>query len=349
MKIKKIQKSLLKTKNLNQPFGSYYTDHMFKMVYENGKWHEPEIIPYQTLKIEPGCNTLHYGQSIFEGMKAFKSKNNEILLFRPQENFKRLNVSAARMAMPQFDEKIVLKGLKKLLELDQKWIPSAESNSFLYIRPFMFGNEVGLIPKPQNKYLFLIIMTPLFNLYNNLLDVLIQDKYSRAASGGVGYTKTSGNYAAALLPSQIAKEQGFQEVVWTDCKTHKFIEECGTMNVFVRIDNTIYTPKLTDAILPGITRSCLIEIIKKMKIKLVEKNLPIKLLINAYDAKKKVEFFGCGTAAVIVPFKSFGYKNKKYNLEYDNKSYAMVLKQKLTNIQYGIDVDEFNWVVKIKK
>ena len=243
----------------NLKFGEIFTDHMFVCDYEDGKWIDPRIVPYKPIEIEPSANVFHYGQAVFEGMKAYKDNSGKIWLFRPTENYKRITISSERLAMPELGESVFLSALNDLLTLDSDWVKSGIGNS-VYIRPFVFGSEHCIAASPSKKYKFMIILSPVQSYYNGHLKVLVAEKYSRAANGGVGYAKAAGNYASQFYPTGLAQKKGYDQIIWTDSKNHKFLEEAGTMNIFVRIDDTIITAPTTDTILDGITRKSIIKI-----------------------------------------------------------------------------------------
>ncbi|MEX0275561.1 MAG: branched-chain amino acid aminotransferase, partial [Flavobacteriaceae bacterium] len=245
----------------NLPFGSVFADHMLVCEYKNDRWEAPKIIPYQSISISPASKIFHYGQSIVEGIKAYRDENDDIWLFRPLENFKRFNKSAHRLAMPEVPEHYFMEGLKTLLKLDREWIPKTAGSS-MYIRPFMFASGEGFHASPANAYTFIIALAPSGAYFSGKVKVLIEKKYSRAANGGVGYAKAGGNYAGQFYPTHLAKEKGYQQVIWTDDNTHEYIEEAGAMNIFVRIGDTLITGPTNDRILDGITRKSIIEIAK---------------------------------------------------------------------------------------
>ena len=275
----------------NLPFGKIFSDHMFVCDYFNGKWNDERIIPYSDIKIRPSARVFHYGQAIFEGMKAFKSNDDNILLFRPDENFKRFNLSSKRLAIPEIPKNIFFSGLNELLKADQKWIKKGIGNS-LYVRPFVIASEESINASEADFYKFMIICTPAKSYYENQeIWVKIEERYSRAAKGGVGFAKASGNYAAQFYPTMLARDRGFQQIIWTDSSSHEYIEEAGTMNLFFRIDNTLITPPTSDSILDGITRKSLIEIAKNSDIKVEIRPLSVKEIVNAHSSGNLKEIF----------------------------------------------------------
>lgn len=331
----------------NLDFGEIFTDHMFVCDYSNGKWNTPEIIPYQPISLDPSASALHYGQAVFEGMKAYKDINGKVWMFRPKENWLRLNKSCERMMIPSFPEDYFMKGLKKLISIDSEWVKSGDGNS-LYLRPFVFANQPSVQAAPSKEYKFMIICSPAKSYYSNsVFNVLIAEKYSRAADGGVGYAKAAGNYGAQFYPTSLAQEQGYQQVVWTDADEHKFIEEAGTMNIFVRIGDTLVTAPTNDRILDGITRKSAIQIAKDMGINVEIRSITIDEIIEALKNKLLKEIFGAGTAVVIIPITGFGYQNTDYKLQSIKDSYAIRLKKAITEIQYNISEDPYHWRIEV--
>ena len=331
----------------NLDFGETFTDHMFVCDYSNGKWNTPEIIPYQSISLDPSASALHYGQAVFEGMKAYKDINGKVWMFRPKENWLRLNKSCERMMIPSFPEDYFMKGLKKLISIDSEWVKPGDGNS-LYLRPFVFANQPSVQASPSKEYKFMIICSPAKSYYSNsVFNVLIAEKYSRAADGGVGYAKAAGNYGAQFYPTSLAQGQGYQQVVWTDANEHKFIEEAGTMNIFVRIGDTLVTAPTNNRILDGITRKSAIQIAKDMGINVEIRSITIDEIIEALKNRMLKEIFGAGTAVVIIPITGFGYQNTDYKLQSIKDSYAIRLKKAITEIQYNISEDPYNWRIEV--
>jgi len=248
----------------NLAFGSVTSDHMLVCDYKDGAWEEPKIVPYQNISLEPTAKIFHYGQSIFEGMKAYKDTNDDVFLFRPIDNFKRLNISASRMAIPELPEDYFMNGLKTLVNLDKDWIPQKEGSA-LYIRPFIFATGKGFHASPADAYKFVICLAPSGAYFSGKVKVLIEETYSRSANGGVGYAKAGGNYAGQFYPTQLAVKKGYHQVIWTDDNTHEYIEEAGAMNIFIRINDTLLTGPTSDRILDGITRKSILEIAEREK------------------------------------------------------------------------------------
>ncbi|MGB5171789.1 MAG: branched-chain amino acid aminotransferase [Eudoraea sp.] len=341
--VEKAQTSKISQVDFNHlPFGAYFTDHMLVCDYRDGKWETPKVIPYQPLMMEPSSRVFHYGQAVFEGMKAYRDDKGGVWLFRPEENFKRINKSSARLAMPEFPEAYFFEGLKKLLELDEAWIKPGIGNS-LYIRPFSIASQKGIIASPSEEYKFIIICSPAQSYYGGEVRVKIAEKYSRAADGGFGFTKAAGNYAGQFYPTNLAKEEGFQQVVWTDANTHEYIEEAGTMNIFVRLEDKLITCPTGDRILDGITRKSIIELAKRKGIEVEVRPIKVSELIDGIANGTLKELFGSGTAAVINPILGFGYKGKRYELPKVDKPYSASLKQQLLDIQYNKAEDPFGW------
>jgi branched-chain amino acid aminotransferase len=329
-------------------FGVNISDHMLLCEYENGKWGEPVIIPYGPLNYSPALMSIHYGQAIFEGMKAYKDQNNDVFLFRPERNFERFNKSAERMAMPQIPKEIFLDGLYALIDLDRGWIPTKQGIS-LYIRPTMYASEEMFSARVSNKYTFAIMTSPAGNYYDKPLRIKIEDYYTRAVDGGVGFTKCAGNYGASFYPTLLANKAGFDQVIWTDSKEHKYFEESGTMNVMVRIGNTIYTPPTSTTILSGVTRDSLINLAKHHNIEVKEERISVDSIVKAYQDGSLKEIFGCGTAVVITRYSHVGYRDTVMELPHlsEDESYAVFLKKQLVGIQTNQLEDPFGWRIKI--
>lgn len=330
----------------NLSFGSVFADHMLVCDYKNGAWETPKIMPYQPISLDPSAKIFHYGQSIFEGMKAYKDAEDSIWLFRPLDNHKRLNISAKRMAIPELPEEIFIDGLKALLKLDSQWIPKTKGSS-LYIRPFIFASGKGFHASPADEYKFIIACAPSGAYFAGKVKVLIEETYSRSANGGVGYAKAGGNYAGQFYPTQLAIAKGYNQVIWTDDNTHENIEEAGAMNIFVRINDTLITGPTSDRILDGITRKSIIELAKDQGIRTEVRKITVTEVVEAAKNGTLKELFGAGTAAVISPIATFGYKDQDYDLPELANSYATLLKTQITNIQYNLSEDKFGWRYKI--
>ncbi len=342
-------KNLLKPKPedvLNLVFGSVFTDHMFVMEYSDGTWKNARIEPYKPLQIDPAALVLHYGQGIFEGLKAYR-RGNDIFLFRPEKNMARLNLSAKRMVMPTIDEGFILKALSQLLMIEQDWIPAQKGTS-LYVRPTMIATEAKLGVRPSNEYLFYIILSPVGPYFKegfSPVGIYVADQHVRAAEGGTGHAKTMGNYAASLLASTNAKEEGYSQVLWLDAKERKYLEEVGTMNICIVFDDEVVTPPLSGTILDGITRDSVLTLLNHWDYKVSERPITMdEVLIGISDGTIK-EIFGCGTAAIIAPVGKLHYKGITYPVtEGKIGSLTQRLFDELTGIQCGELKDPFNWV-----
>lgn len=330
----------------NLTFGNVFTDHMLVCDYVDGAWQKPVIEPYAPFMIDPSAKVFHYGQAIFEGMKAYKDQQDDVWLFRPDENFHRFNKSATRMAMPEVPEDVFLGGLHRLLEIEKEWVKKGKGNT-LYIRPFMIAIGHGVIAAPSQEYRFMIILSPARAYYSGEVKVIIAEHYSRAANGGIGAAKAAGNYSAQFYPTKLANEQGFQQIIWTDDATHTKLEEAGTMNVFFRINDTLYTAPTSERILDGVTRKSVIELAKRENINIEVRPVLVEEIVEAAKNGTLKEIFGAGTAAVINPIVGFSFQDHYYELPKLENSMALEIKEKLTNIQYKLAEDTFGWTVKI--
>lgn len=347
------------SKNLKQKpdfnelgFGKYFTDHMFMMNYQEGKgWFDARIVPYQNLSLDPSTLVFHYSQTIFEGLKAYKDSKGNINLFRPQANFKRMNDSASRTCIPNFDEDLVLEALIELLKIEKDWIPNLPGTS-LYIRPTIIATDAVLGVKASGTYIFYIILSPVGAYYKNGLaptKILIEEFYTRASIGGTGEIKAGANYAISLMGSEKAKKESFDQVLWLDAKDKKYIEEVGSMNIFFVIDNEVVTPELVGSILPGITRDSTIKLLKASGYKVTERRISVDELKDAALSGKLNECFGTGTAAVISPVGLFKYKGDEYLINNGKMGeISKMLYDNLTGIQYGVLEDKFGWVLDVK-
>ncbi|MHA1793223.1 MAG: branched-chain amino acid aminotransferase [Promethearchaeota archaeon] len=332
-------------------FGQLFTDHMFSMHYDEERgWFGARIHPYSLITLDPAALVLHYGQSIFEGLKAYRGDDDSIYLFRPEKNMERLNSSASRLVMPQVDTDLVIEAIKKLVEIEKDWVPHTKGTS-LYIRPTYFGTQAILGVRPSSEYLFYVILSPVGAYYAtgfSPVKLLVEDHYVRAAPGGVGFAKASGNYAASLLAAKKAKEKGYAQVLWLDAAEHKYIEEVGTMNAFIKIDGVVYTSPLTGSILPGVTRDSVIQILKEWNVPVEEKRLTIDEVSQAWEQGKLEEIFGTGTAAVITPVGELCYKEKKMVIgDFKVGELTQKLYDELVSIQYGEKEDKHGWRVKV--
>lgn len=331
----------------NLKFGHVFSDHMLECNFKDGKWQAPKVLPYQPITLDPSAKIFHYGQSVFEGMKAYKDADEKVWLFRPLENFKRLNISSKRLAIPELPENYFMDGLKALLEVDKNWIPTTEGSS-LYIRPFIFASGNGFHASPADEYKFIICTAPSGSYFSGELKVLIEEKYSRSANGGVGFAKAGGNYAGQFYPTQLAIEKGYQQVIWTDDNTHEYIEEAGAMNIFVRINDTLITGPTSDRILDGITRKSIIELAKQEGIPVEVRKISVSEVVEASKNGSLKEMFGAGTAAVVSPISGFGFKDVDYELPKLDDTYASYLKKRITDIQTNKAGDPFGWRYEVK-
>jgi branched-chain amino acid aminotransferase len=346
--ITKAERSKLQDLNLeNLPFGKFFTDHMLEADYENGEWKNVEIKPYQPMLVNPSIAAIHYGQAIFEGIKAYKDAEGNAYIFRPQDNFKRFNISAERMQMPAVPEDIFIDGMKQLIQLDKNWIPSKEDHS-LYIRPFMFASDEVIGVRPSDNYKFMIILSPTGPYYSTPMRIYVEEQYVRAVPGGVGYAKAAGNYGAAMYATAEAKKKGYDQVLWMDAIEHRYVQECGTMNVFFIIGNTAITPDLEQGtILDGVTRQSAITLLKEMGFKVEERPLSIEDIIDAYKAGLLYEVFGTGTAATISLIKELRYKDFEMKFDVEKWKTAPTLKKWLGDIRESKREDKYGWMVRI--
>ncbi len=353
MRIEKANDVELKSKPNEKDlgFGKLFTDHMFVMEYDEGQgWHAGVIKKYENFSLDPAAMVFHYGQAIFEGLKAYRGKDGQIFLFRPEANFQRMNNSAARMCMPQLPVENVLEALKNLIRLDQEWVPR-EKGATLYIRPTMVATEPALGVRPAKQYLFFIILSPVGAYYPegfNPVKIFVTDKYVRAVPGGVGNAKTAGNYAASIMAAVEAQQLGYTQVLWLDAIERKYIEEVGTMNIFIVLDDEIVTPPLSGSILPGITRDSVLRLLKDWGLNVVERKISIDEVFEANSNGALKEIFGTGTAAVISPVGSLHYKGMDCIIN-DGKTgeLSQRLFDEIQAIQYGLKEDIYSWKVKI--
>jgi len=348
LQIEKIEKSKISNVDFNNlKFGEIFTDHMFECDYENGEWQTPKIRPYQPILFDPSAKVFHYGQAVFEGMKAYKDDNNDLWLFRPDQNQKRINISAKRLDMPAFPKDYFFEGLTTLLKMDKEWVKKGE-DSALYIRPFIIATENCVSASSSTKYKFMIICAPVQAYYSGEVRVLFADKYSRAADGGVGFAKAAGNYAGSFYPTKLANNEGFQQVVWTDSNTHEFLEEAGVMNVFFRVNDTLLTAPTSDRILDGVTRKSIIQFAEDKGINVEVRPIRVTEIVEAARKGELLEMFGAGTAAVISPISGFSNKGERFELPKVENSYASFIKKGITDIQKNRAEDKFGWRVKVQ-
>ncbi len=332
----------------NLPFGKIFSDHMLVMDYKDGAWQEPEIVPFESISLHPATSALHYGQSIFEGMKAYRQKDGTIALFRPEMNAKRFMQSCERLCMPTMDEELFIELIKRLVEVDSKWVPNAEGAA-MYLRPFIFATDEMIGIKPSDTYKFMIFTCPVGVYYSQPVRVKIEEYYTRAAEGGVGAAKTAGNYAASLYPARKGQEQGFHQLVWTDAKEHKYIEESGTMNICFVINDVLITPgENTDTILKGTTKRAVIDVAKAWGVKVEERKVSVAEIVEAANNGTLQEAFGAGTAATIANIEAIGYRDEVLNLPaFTPDMLSIRIKRELDGIKDGSIADLNNWVVKI--
>lgn len=339
-----------KTKNsrLNQvdfddlKFGQIMSDHMLVAEYDDGDWQQVSIIPYQDLVISPALSSIHYGQSIFEGVKAYKFKDGTVSIFRPDQNWERFNRSAARLQMPEVPREIFLDGLKKLLQVDSGWVPDRTGTS-LYIRPFMFATESALGVHPSKSYKFIIITSPVGAYYSKPLKLKVETHYTRAAEGGVGFSKNAGNYALSLYPTQLANDEGFDQLMWTDAKEHRYIEEAGTANLIFQIGNKIITPH-GNTILHGITRKTIMELAESWGYETEQRKVSVQELLDGIKEGVVLDAFAAGTAATVTPISTIGYNGKLFELPaVETREFSKRVLDYLNQLRYGEVEDPFGW------
>ena len=333
-------------------FGQIFTDHMLIVNYDKGLgWHDPRIVPYAPLSLDPAAMCLHYGQEVFEGMKAYRTKDGGAMLFRPEENFRRLNLSNSRICIPLVDEDAFVEYTKKFVETEKDWIPSLEGTT-LYLRPFIIATDPHVGVRPADSYLFIVIASPVGAYYPEGLApvrIYVETEYVRAVKGGTGFTKTGGNYAASLKAQGNAKEKNYAQVLWLDGIERKYVEEVGTMNVFFKIAGEVITPSLDGSILGGITRKSSIELMRSWGLTVTERRISIDEIAAAYDAGTLEEAFGTGTAAVISPIGHLNWGDNKIMELSDGKigGLSQRLYNELTGIQFGNLADPFGWTVRV--
>jgi len=329
------------------PFGKHFKDHILVADYVVGEWKNVEIKPYQPITISPANAAIHYGQSIFEGIKAYRHENGEAYIFRPFDNFQRFNKSAERMQMPAVPEEIFIEGMRKLIEVDKDWIPMKKDHS-LYIRPFMFANDDVIGVRPSDKYRFMIILCPTGPYYAVPMKIYVEEQFVRAVPGGVGFAKAAGNYGSSMYPTNEAKKKGYDQVLWTDAIEHKYLQEFGMMNGFVIIGNTAITPNLDEGtILAGVTRDSVIAILKDMGLTVEERPISIHEVVDAFNNGTLKEVFGTGTAATISMIKELRYKETMMEFDTDKWTISPEVKRRLTDIREGRAADIHEWLFKI--
>jgi branched-chain amino acid aminotransferase len=350
--VQHVAKSRLQETDFNNlEFGKYIADHMLVADFKNGRWHEPEIVPFGDISVSPAMLSLHYGQSIFEGMKAFWMNDGSINIFRPHKHHARLNRSMDRMCMPLIPEDVFIRSLHALIELDQKWIPEAEGSS-LYIRPLVFAYEPRLGVKVADHFKFIIMNSPVAAYQAKPYRLKVEDTYVRTAEGGTGFAKCAGNYGGAFYPTQLAREQGFDQVLWTDHKEHRYIDEVGMMNVFFVIDGKLITPQLTTAILEGVTRDSLITLAHEMGMPVEERKVSVEEIEKGIQSGSVTEAFGSGTAAVVAPIAVINVSGADLEIpEPNSDSFQVRVKEKLNNIRMGAEPDLYGWnyIIRVQK
>lgn len=330
----------------NIPFGKVFSDHMFYAEYENGSWQKMEIRPLEKLQIHPSNLAWHYGQSIFEGMKATKHTDGSPMLMRPEMHAQRMNASADRMCMPNLPEEIFVEAVSQLVSIESDWIPPAKGSA-LYLRPLMFAADEFIGVKPSEKYIYIIMALPVGPYYSTPLKLKAEETYIRAADGGTGEAKTAGNYAGSLYPWKKAKDEGYDQIMWLDAKEKKYIQEAGTMNIFCVIDDVIITPKTSGSILKGITRDSILKILTAEGYKVEERDITIDELIQAGNNGSLSEVFGSGTAAVVIHVKEVGYRSHTITLDPSTFKVAPFIKNYIDSLRNGSIEDKFGWTTKL--
>ncbi|RZL13012.1 MAG: branched-chain amino acid aminotransferase [Pedobacter sp.] len=344
IKITRTHNSALATTNFSDlPFGKVFTDHMFVADFEDGEWKNFELMPYGPIPMSPAISALHYGQAIFEGMKAYKMQNGEISMFRADKNFERFNKSAERMAMPTIPEEVFMQGIMSLINLDRAWVPDQENYS-LYIRPVMFATDPVLGVKASSNYKFVVLTNPSGPYYNKALKVKIETHFTRANEGGVGFAKTAGNYARSLYPFAQAQKEGFDQLIWTDSKDHLYVEESGTANLMFVMDGVVVTPKLSGTILDGVTRDTVLALAKHMGYPTEERKVSVTEMIDKINNGTLTEAFAVGTAATITQIGEIGYEGELYSLPAsETRTISNSIFKKMNEIRYGMTEDIFGW------
>ncbi len=327
----------------NLGFGNHISDHMLVADYKNKAWHEPKVVPFGELAMSPAILALHYGQSIFEGMKAFKNKKGELIIFRPQRHHQRMLKSLERMCMPAIDEDYFIKSLCAVIEADKHWVPTADGSA-LYLRPVIFASESKLGVKVSEEYKFVVLTSPVGPYFSKPVRVKVEETYVRAAEGGTGFAKCAGNYGGAFYPTQLANKQGFDQVLWTDARDHRYIDESGAMNVMFVLNGKLVTPQLSSSILDGITRDTILILADDMGMEKEERKIAVEELREAFENGTLTEAFGVGTAAVVSPIAIINIHGKDYSLPSDSaESFQQRVKKKLNNIRMGVEPDVHGW------
>jgi branched-chain amino acid aminotransferase len=338
---------LAETDFSNLPFGKIFTDHMFLCDYKDGQWQNARIVPYGAIPMFPSISGLHYGQQIFEGIKAYKHADGNIVIFRPDKNWERFNKSAVRMAMPEVPKELFMQSMAELIKLDAAWVPAKQDHS-LYIRPFMYATDPYIGVKPADTYTYAVLTCPAGKYYSKAINVKIETSFTRADDGGVGFAKTGGNYARSLYPFEIAKYEGFDQLIWTDAQTHEYIEEAGTANLLFVLDGKLVTPSVRTTVLDGVTRDTLIQLAKDAGIEVEERRVSVKEVIEGIANGKLTEAFAAGTAATVTQIGEIGFDGKRYPLsDPASRTVSNSLAKKLDDIKYGMCSDTFGWNWKI--
>lgn len=342
--VERVANSRLSTIDFNNlGFGAHISDHMLVIDYKDGKWHEPAIVPYGNLELSPAMLALHYGQSVFEGMKAFKNDKGVITIFRPERHHKRLLKSLERMCMPAISEELFINSLSALIEVDADWIPTTEGSS-LYLRPFVFASEAKLGVKIADEYKFIILTSPVGPYFVKPIRVKVEEEFVRAAEGGTGFAKCAGNYGGAFYPTMLAQKQGFDQVLWTDAKDHAYIDESGAMNVMFVLNGKLVTPKLSNSLLDGVTRNSILALAESLQIEKEERRVSVAEIQEAFKKGTITEAFGVGTAAVVSQIAMIHIHGVDNNLPaIDANSFQQRVKKKLNDIRMGISPDTHGW------
>lgn len=331
----------------NLPFGLVYTDHMFICDYADGMWQNPRILPFGRLPMSPASPAIHYGQSIFEGMKAHLSPEGNVLVFRPHDHWRRMNISAERMCMPSIPEELFMESLRELISLDREWIPKGEGSS-LYIRPFMFSADEYIGIRPSQRFTYMVILSPVGTYYSSPVRVKIEKHYTRAVAGGTGFVKAGGNYGGAIYPAKLAQDKGYHQLIWTDGREHKYIEESGTMNVMFVINDKLVTPALSDSILAGITRDSVLTLARTWGMRVEERRISVDEIIDGLNSGRVKEAFGAGTAATIAHIATIGHDGADYNLPaVEARIFSNKVLRELNAIKYGLKNDVLGWIWSI--
>ena len=331
----------------NIEFGKVFSDHMFRVDFVDGAWQQPQILPYGDISMSPAISALHYGQAIFEGMKAYRQADGGVALFRPTDNAARLNSSAERMCMPTIPEELFMNGLRELIKLDSDWVPAA-AGSALYIRPFMFATDGFIGVRPSRNYRFMIFTCPVNAYYTQPLRSRFEKHYVRSAPGGAGYAKNAGNYGAAMYPTKQATDAGYHNLIWTDATKHEFVEESGTMNIIFNIDGKLITPAVSTTILDGITRRSVLQLARDWGMPVEERPVSSHEVMQAIRDGKLQEAFGVGTAATIAPIATISYEDQDYDLPaLTDESFSRRVGKALDDIRTGRAADTHGWMEQV--